>query len=362
MRVPTLRLARETSASDLMISTLSFRLRLLAGTLFLPIAAASQTEPAGTSAPSLEATVAAIVESNPELAFYEAEIEAARAGLRLAKSRENPELSFDIGRKRVTDAGGNLSGDGAAWSVAVTQVFDWPGRMALRKSIANRDVELAELGLARFKAALAARARTLAYGLNVAAENSAATSAVAARYRNLREVFLARDPAGITPLLETRVIEAQELVLQRRATEARLAYRAAQVELNQLRGQPADEPVEIAVADFHFTAVPKLDSLIAAAQENNFEFRFARLELDQQGAVVSLARHERRPSFTVGPYFSQEKAGERDQTIGISVSLAFVGYRTLSRSRRLRRGEAAASCRRASDRATRHGARGDRVP
>lgn len=270
---------------------------------------------------ALEALVAGVVAKNPELAFYEAEIAAARAGRRAAGTRENPELSLGLGRKRVTDPAGTLAGEGAAWSVSVSQTFDWPGRLALRKALANSDVALAELGLARFQAALAHRARTLAYGLSAAQERAAAAAEVAARYQALKEVFLARDPAGITPLLETRVIEAQELTLQSRATDAQLALSAVLVELNQLRGEAPDAAIEVAPVKLTAGAVPDLPSVLAAARENNFEFRAARLELEQQGLAVSLARHEGRPSVTVSPYYSQEKAGDKERSYGVGLSV-----------------------------------------
>jgi cobalt-zinc-cadmium efflux system outer membrane protein len=203
----------------------------------------------------------------------------------------------------------------------VSQTFDWPGRLPLRKAIANHDIELAELGLARFKAALANRTRVLAHGLHAAHERSAATAEVAARYASLREVFLAREPGGITPLLETRVLEAQELTLQSRATEGELALQAALVELNQLRGVPLETPIKISEANLASVAPPALDAALAAARENNFEFRAAKIGLEQQGVVVSLARNESRPGFTVSPFYSRERAADRESTYGVSVSM-----------------------------------------
>lgn len=270
---------------------------------------------------TVDALVTQTVADNPELRFYEAEIDAARAGVRAAGALADPELSVSAGRKRVHDAAGALAAEGTAWSVSVAQTFEWPGRLALRKAVANRQVELAELGLARFRAALVTRARSLAYGLYAAQEQAAATAEVAARYRELREIFLQRDPAGLTPLLETRVIEAQELVLQRRATEAALAARAALIELNQLRGAPVDAPLSVTTARLTFQAAPALETLLAAAYENNFEFRAARLELEQQGLTVSLARNGRLPGITVSPFLSQESAGDRERVFGLGLSV-----------------------------------------
>src|SRR5690349_8755664 len=184
-----------------------------------------------------EQLAAALPASHPELQFYREELAAARAGAKAAATRSAPELAVELGRKRVEGIG-NFSAEGTAWSVSLAQTFEWPGRLALRKSLANADVALAELGVVRFETALRARTRTLAYRLASAQAQANAVREVADRYAALKAVFLARDPAGLTPQLETRVIEAQELALQRRATVAALAAQTALVELNQLRGAP----------------------------------------------------------------------------------------------------------------------------
>lgn len=283
--------------------------------LYLSLAVALLAEPLAP-----EVLVAEITSRNPELQFYRDELAAAQANTRIAATRAPPELAVQAGAKRVSGPGG-LSAEGLTWSVSVAQTFEWSGRLALRKSIANADVALAQLGLARFEAALAARARALAFGLQAAQAGAAATREVADRYAALKEVFLARDPAGITPQLETRVIEAQELALQRRATAAELAVQAALVELNQLRGAPVDAPLALAPARIAFHPAPETTSLLAAARENNFEFRAKRLELEQQGYVVRLAQSDGRPAFTVSPYVSQEKAGDTETVAGLGLSL-----------------------------------------
>jgi cobalt-zinc-cadmium efflux system outer membrane protein len=267
------------------------------------------------------ALIESITANHPELKFYEAELAVAKSRVRAAGTPSDPELSVELGRKRVTDSRGVLAGEGAAWSVSVTQTFEWPGRVALRKAIANRDVELAELGLGRYRHALAAKARILAFGLHAADAKAAAVREVAERFTALKETFLAREPAGITPHLETRVIEASEVALHRRGTEAELAVQAALIELNQLRGATPETPLRVKAAPLRFNPPPAVPDLLAAARENNFDYRMRRAELEQQGIEVRLARHERYPAISVSPYYAEEKAGERERTVGIGVSL-----------------------------------------
>jgi cobalt-zinc-cadmium efflux system outer membrane protein len=46
-----------------------------------------------------------------------------------------------------------------------------------------------------------------------------------------------------------------------------------------------------------------------------------RLELEQQGYQVRLARNERYPAISVRPFVAQENAGDRETTVGIGLSV-----------------------------------------
>ena len=268
---------------------------------------------------TLDAVVAEVLERNPELNFYNVEIAAAKGQARAAGTWANPELSSTIGDKQIT--GGGLSAEGVAWSVSVRQTFEWPGRIPLRKAIANQQIQMAELGFTQFKAALAARTRSVAFGLFAAQQKAAAAREVADRFHALRQVLVQRDLAGITPELELRIIEATEITMLRKASEASVAEQAAMLELNQLRGQPWQHAMRVAPVDLVFTAAPEPDALLTAARANNFEIRIRQVELEQQGFKVSLARNEAYPSFAVGPYFSHERAGDRERQVGIGISV-----------------------------------------
>ena len=274
---------------------------------------------APSNALTLEALVADTLAKNPELNFYKAEVAAAKGERQTAGVWSNPELGGTAGSKRVT--GGGLSGEGVAWSVSVKQTFEWPGRIALRKAIANKQIHLAELGYGQFRAALEARARALALGVYAAQEKAAAAREVAGRYQALREVLVQRDPAGLTPVLETRIIEATEVGLQRKASEAVLAEQAAILELNQLRGQPPNTKVSIEAPSLEFEPPPETEGLVAAALTNNFELRMRQAELEQQGFKVELARKEKYPAFSVEPYFSRERAADTERQAGIGLSV-----------------------------------------
>ena len=299
-----------------------FAVAALALSLTAAVVRGQETPPAklAPNAPlTLDALVAEALEKNLELKFYEAEIAAAKAGRKTAGLLANPELSGNVGQKTVR--GGGLSAEGVAWSVSVVQPFEWPGRIGLRKAIANHDLELATLGYERFKLALAGRVRALGYGLFAAQEKAATASEVAERFKALREVLVQRDPAGLTPLLETRVIEATELNAQRKASEALLVTQAALLELNQLRGVAPETRLSVSQTQLAFRPPEDRNVLMALALTNNFELRVRAAELAQQGFRVDLAKNERYPTISVGPSISEERAGDRERIIGLGVSL-----------------------------------------
>jgi cobalt-zinc-cadmium efflux system outer membrane protein len=284
-------------------------------------AGTSEAASTATNAVSIDALVAQALRENPELQFYWAELTAAKAGRKSAGLWANPTLSGGVGQKNSQDVNTGLSGEGVAWSVSLVQPFEWPGRMGLRKAIANRDVELAELGLERFKAALGSRVRVLAYGLFAARQRAVAAREVAERFKALREVLVQRDSAGVAPLLETRVIEATELTMQRKASEAELASQSALLELNQLRGVAPGAVLRVEEPALKFGPCGSNDVLLALARTNNFELRVRVSELAQQGFRVALAKNERFPAISVGPSYSEETALDRDRVISVGVSL-----------------------------------------
>ena len=106
----------------------------------LHVSNAAESPPATTNAPSvtLDALVADVLEHNPELNFYRAEMAAAKGERRTAATWANPEVSTTAGQKQVRSGG--LSDEGFAWSVSVQQTFEWPGRIPLRKAIANHQI------------------------------------------------------------------------------------------------------------------------------------------------------------------------------------------------------------------------------
>lgn len=259
--------------------------------------------------------------THPELRYYEAQVDVARGGRTKAGEIQNPELMTGVGNWRVRDLMTNNVTDGPTWAVQLTQTFEWPGRIALRKAIAQKDIDLAQLGLEQFRAALAARVRTMSWKLLAAQEQSRAAREVAGRYQSLAQVILQRDPAGAAPRLEARIIQATALTLGAEATAARNELEAARFELNQLLGEKPEHPLELTMETMVLNPPPALESLLVQARRHNFGLRARILDVQQQGYEVKLAENERWPSISVIPYIQRQTNETRETQVGISVSI-----------------------------------------
>jgi len=284
------------------------------------VGASSFAAETNTGALTISALVTETLAKNPEIKFYEAEIAAARGEGQGSGQWANPELSVGAGYWNVRSPGAGLVGEGPTWAVSFAQPIEWPGRLSLRKAIADRQVEVAQIGLEQFKAVLRQRVMTLAYHIVAERQKAAAALSIAERFNTLREVLVQRDPAGVTPQLEIRILEATALTQQRRANDANVAERTALAELNQLRGLSPASALALQAELPAFPPTVGLEDLLRSAAVANFDLRARAAELSKQGFAVDLSGRERTPGVTVAPYVNQQKADTTELQAGVMFS------------------------------------------
>ena len=260
------------------------------------------------------------LQRNPELNFFVAEIAAARGSVRTAGTVRNPELNSEAGYKNSRENSGSARGDGATLTLSLSQPFEYPGRIALRKAIANHELVIAELHLQQFRQELAARVRSLAYALGNTQERTKAVEQVTSRTRALNDVFKQRPLAGIAPQLEAQILSATLLTFQRQERESRLAAKTIAAELNQLCARSPDSGLTVDASPIVFTAALVPD-LVGAARSHAFDIRIREVELAQHGFKVALSKNERFPTIGIGPFYSFENAIDKEQRVGVGVSL-----------------------------------------
>ncbi|MBX7210107.1 MAG: TolC family protein [Verrucomicrobiaceae bacterium] len=261
--------------------------------------------------------------TNPEIRYYEAEIAAAKGGRRAAGQIANPELSVDAARGSAWDLRtGEKEGDGPVWKATIMQTFDFPGRIPLRKAIADRDVALAELGLAQFKSQLANEVRARAGDVTLLRRLESAARAVRKRFEELIGVLMQRDTGTVSAKLERRILEASLLTSDRELTDAGKEAKSAAAALNVLCGYDPDRPLNLdddAVPAFPGT--PSLDSLKTQAAHSNFDLQQKRLQMARQGLKIDLTKSERWGKISFGPYVQGYRVDEKEKEAGVVLSV-----------------------------------------
>ncbi|WP_353204311.1 TolC family protein [Sphingomonas sp.] len=284
-----------------------------------PIAAQAQD----ATAISLDRLAQDVVANNPERQFYQRQIETAGVERAAAGRWADPEVVVEFGQRRATDpVTSSLLGEGTTYAVSIVQPIEFGGRIALRRAIADRQIDLAKLGLQQFDATLAARARTLGYGLFAADEKAAAARAVAGRMRTLARVIVSRDPAGPAPRLEAASLQASAIGAERSAASADAEANTILYELNQLRGAAFAARIRVIRPDMALPDLPSGAALAALATANNFELKALRAQFEQQGLRVDLARKPRIPVVSVGPYYDRARSDIQETNYGLRLSSA----------------------------------------
>jgi cobalt-zinc-cadmium efflux system outer membrane protein len=270
---------------------------------------------------SIASLIEEAYQKNPDMHFYEQEIAAARGNRRTAGTWQNPDLGGQIGGKSYNSLGGKYLGTGAVWTVSLTQTFEFPGRVSLRKAIADKQIALARIGLEQFRLSLRNRIEMLCYRLLAAQDRATVAREVAQRFRDLIAVLVQREATEPSPIIEMRILEGNAATLNRRATQAQIELQSAQLELNLLRGVSMNLPVDVARQDVNLPTLPDAGQLIARASGQNFDLQIRRTELEQQGFRVRLAHNEQWPSVKLGPYTAGENVVDSKRELGLVLSM-----------------------------------------
>lgn len=258
--------------------------------------------------------------NNSELKGIEADVEMARALRTQAGLWKNPDLGLQYADRQVTDAMGKKD-KGYSEQISLTQLFEFPGKGSLRKALANKDIELAEVGLEQFKAALSGRVRLLAYRYTGAVANTRLATTINDRCLALINLLQQRPRAGTPSFLDDRILEGSLTELQSAVREFEQEKITTLTELNNLRGRPASMPLEI-----EDSAQPKeisldLNYLVLQGFNGNRLIQMRSLELTKTDKQIEASYLDAAPDFSVGAFYSKDLAADNDEKLGLSVTL-----------------------------------------
>lgn len=285
----------------------------------LVLLASSMLAQAGARAWTPDELVAQALANNAELKSYEQSVFAAKGERTQAGFFKNPEVAVEVGGREVRDSENVLQGNGTTFTVSVTQTLEFPGKGTLRKAIANKNIEIARLGLEQFRYALAGKVRLLALEYLAASADSVVAEQVGRGSAELAGMLKGK-AQGARQTLELRLINGSLLSLQEAVRTAEVRRETARAELVALLGWPQSQPIAIRAELEPPARRFDTSQLVFASQQNNPLLRIRQAEVDRAARQVTAIRLEIAPDLAIGPFFSRDVAGDTETNLGGSIS------------------------------------------
>jgi len=265
---------------------------------------------------SLDQAVALALERHPDVLAARKAVDAARGRALQLGSRPVPLIALSVGG--VPLPGLKNEGDETEIDLGFEQIFEYPGRRALRVEIGRREEALAEAELESVRLRLVAAAKKAYWRAAFARRTSAALE----RSEEIAEAILdniqSKYEAGTAAYPDLLRARAEKARLRNQILEARKDRETARSALNFLLGRPADEPLAL-LTEMAYTPIPvkSLEALKREARTIRPAFKIAALRKERAAAAVELAGLGLRPDFVAGFSFP----GKRFNAWGVSFGL-----------------------------------------
>ena len=267
-----------------------------------------------TNALTLDAAIRLALEDNPEIRVLSACIAAARGEVTIARTWQNPEMSVSPGFKTIRDP----STTGFHGDFGLEQTFEWPGKRALRRAVAEKNVAVRQLALAGFRSQLAIQVRRAFYTLLATREVVSLREQRLTLTRAFVDAAKKKVEGGFAPEFEVTKAEVEVVTAQRSLREAQAQHDAARVALNALMGRKPTEPLAVAGALDGTIQLPDQSTLLEQALTRNPVVKVQEAGAERTGLSLQSIRKSRLPDFKVGPSLEYTRD---EQIVGLGVSL-----------------------------------------
>jgi cobalt-zinc-cadmium efflux system outer membrane protein len=272
-------------------------------------------------AETLESLTSEALGNNPELRAFEAGVASAKGGVRTARVYANPELSVAPGVKRLSEPGGSQSEFHGNFELR--QLFQFPGKRALKIAIAEKNVAVQQLALEGFRFALSAKVRRAFYELLAAQKVAALRNDQVESAKTFVESSRKRAEGGYASDFETIKSQAELISAQRGLLESQGKVAAARITLNTLLGRSPAGPLTasgtLGSASIHTSS---RSEFLALALARNPALRTLGVQAEAAGLTLRSTRFGNRPDFAIGPQVEYTRS-EQIYGLGVTIALPF---------------------------------------
>src|SRR5438552_5426933 len=274
--------------------------RSLAFAVGAAVLAASASTHARVPAPPdtvLQGLIDAALARNPQLVAAQQLEQAAAARPLQAGTRPGPTVGVfyqndgvapSLGREPMTMLG-----------VSAGQEIPYPGKLGLRRQVAQAEAELAAFDVQRVRLSLVASVKRAYYGLVLARGLAALALEHRKVWDEVRETARVRYASAVGSQQEMLRAQVEGTRLNAVHVQHHAEARARLAEINALLGRPPETPIETP-AVLAVAADPRSpEEIVASAEAASPELKAAEQAIERDQRALDLARLEFKPDFNI---------------------------------------------------------------
>lgn len=247
---------------------------------------------------TVDQAVSLALARNPEVQAARTQVEAARGRALQLRSRPEPQASASV--EGLPLPGLRKEGDEVEVHLGIEQVFEYPGKRALRSEIGREEQDMAEAELDRVRLLLAARVKRAYWKAAFAAAAAEALGRSTERLEALLEDLQAKYRTGAAGYDDVLRARAEKARLRNQILDQDKEKRTAELELGELLANPAGQPLTLLSALPFAPLDVEAAAFVERARTALPSFRLASLRSERAATAVKLAGLSRRPDFLAG--------------------------------------------------------------
>ena len=192
------------------------------------------------------------------------------------------------------------------WMFSLSQMFPYPGKLALKGEMATRDAESLKAMADAARLATEVRVKELYHDLFLAYTNIDLLTDQAALFSRVEDAALARYAAGMAPQQEVWMAQTEKYMLLEREEMEKQKIQSLKAMLNAAVGRDALSPLGRPEKPQNVIKPYRLDELIQLSHDRYPMIKSREKMVTGAEAKVQMAKKEYYPDFTIGTsYFAR---------------------------------------------------------
>jgi len=192
---------------------------------------------------------------------------------------------------------GFTNSDFAYIGLGVSQDFPYPGKLKLRRELANKDAEVAEQKVEAIRRALFSNLKMVYFRVAFLAKQSTILEDDRELLQQMEQAAEVKYRSGMGNQQEVLQAQLEQTKLLREVLANRQEAGKLQAELKQLLGRTQTSPDLVTEEIVETPITRNFDELSFAAQSNNPQISGAQKSVDRQRVAIEIARKDFYPDF-----------------------------------------------------------------